>query len=108
MSWITIAWSMVVSACLTVAIVHLVIWCRQRDQWAYLLFSVIAISVAAIAVAELLFMRASSPEQLGKIIWWAHIPVFSVTVSIVGFVRLISMPDDRGLAAPSVVFACWI
>jgi len=33
-------------------------------------------------------MRASSPEQLGKIIWWAHIPVFSVTVSIVGFVRL--------------------
>jgi hypothetical protein len=40
------------SACLTLAIVHLVIWCRQTDQPAHLLFSVTAISVAAIAAAE--------------------------------------------------------
>ena len=88
MSWITIAWSMGASACLTLAMVHLVIWCKQTDQWAHLLFSVIAISVAAIAAVELLIMHASSPEQLGRVIWWAHIPVFFVTVSIVGFVRL--------------------
>jgi PAS domain S-box-containing protein len=79
---------MVVSACLTLAIIHLVIWCKQNDQWAHLLFFVIAISVAAIAAVELLIMRASSPEQLGRLIWWAHIPVFFGVVSIVGFVRL--------------------
>jgi two-component system, LuxR family, sensor kinase FixL len=88
MSWITIAWSMGASACLTLAMMHLVIWCKQHDQWAHLLFSMIAISVAALAAVELLIMRASSPEQVGKIIWWAHIPVFFGTVSIVGFVWL--------------------
>jgi two-component system, LuxR family, sensor kinase FixL len=88
MSWITIAWSMGASACLTLAMVHLVIWCKQTDQWAHLLFSVIAISVATIAAVELLIMHAPSPEQLGRVIWWAHIPVFFGTVSIVGFVRL--------------------
>jgi two-component system sensor kinase FixL len=88
MNWTTIAWSMGASACLTLAIVHLVIWCKQTDQLAHLLFSVTAISVAAIAAAELLAMHAQSPEQLGRVIWWAHIPVFFTIVSIVGFVRL--------------------
>jgi len=68
--------------------VHLVIWCKQTDQWAHLLFSVTAISVAAIAALELLGMHAQSPEQFGRLIWWAHIPVFFLIASIVGFVRL--------------------
>ncbi|MBV8072519.1 MAG: PAS domain S-box protein, partial [Acidobacteriaceae bacterium] len=88
MSWITITWSMMVSAYLTLAAIHLIIWLKQTDQRAHLLFSMVAISVAVIAAVELLIMRASSPEQLGNLIWWAHIPVFSGTVSIVGFVRL--------------------
>jgi len=88
MNWTTIAWSMGTSACLTLAILHLVIWCKQTDQWAHLLFSVTSISVAAIAAAELLIMHASSPEQLGQLLWWAQVPVFFTVVSIVGFVRL--------------------
>jgi len=88
MSWITIVWSMVTSACLTLALMHLVIWFRQRDQYAHLLLSVTAVSVAAIAVCELLTMYAQSPEQYSRIVWWEHIPVFSTAVSVVGFVRL--------------------
>jgi PAS domain S-box-containing protein len=88
MSWITIAWSMVASACLTLAIMHAVIWFKQTSQYAHLLFSLTAISVAAIAVCELLLMHAQSPEEFGRVIWWAHIPVFFLAVSIVGFVRL--------------------
>ena len=88
MSWTTIVWSMAASACLTLAIMHLLIWLKQPDQHAHLLFSVTAISVAAIAVCELLVMYAQSPEQYGRIVWWAHIPVFFTVVSIVGFVRL--------------------
>jgi PAS domain S-box-containing protein len=76
------------SACLTLAIVHLVIWCKQTDQPAHLLFSVTAISVAAIAELELISMHAQSPEQLGRLIWWGQLPVFFTIVSIVGFVRL--------------------
>jgi PAS domain S-box-containing protein len=85
MNWTAIAWSMGASACLTLAMVHLVIWCKQTDQWAHLLFSMAAVSVAAIAGAELQIMHASSPEQLGRVLWWAHIPVFFAVASIVGF-----------------------
>ncbi|MBV8100421.1 MAG: PAS domain S-box protein [Verrucomicrobia bacterium] len=88
MSWITIASSMGASACLTLATVHLVIWCKQTDQWAHLLFSLTAVSVATIAALELLAMHAQSPEQFGKLMWWAHLPVFIAITSIVGFVRL--------------------
>src|SRR5260370_28690174 len=88
MSWITIAWSVVAAACLTLAIVHLVVWLRQTDQHAHLLFSVTAISVAAIAACELLMMRAQTTEQFGTVLRWAHLPVFFAVVSIVGFVRL--------------------
>jgi PAS domain S-box-containing protein len=65
-----------------------VIWFQQTNQFAYLLFSVIAASAAAIAVCEWLLMSSQSPEEYGRVIWWAHIPVFFVAVSIVGFVRL--------------------
>ena len=88
MSWVTIIWSMTVWACITLAILHLVIWFKQTDQVAFLLFSVIGASVAAIAVCQLLGMHAGSPEQFGRVVWWAHFPVFFAVVSIVGFVRL--------------------
>ena len=88
MSWVAIVWSMTVWACLTLAILHLVIWFKQTRQFAYLLFSVIGASVAAIALCELLALRAQSPEQFGRLVWWAHLPAFSAVVSIVGFVRL--------------------
>jgi PAS domain S-box-containing protein len=88
MSWITVVWSMIVSTCLTLALVHLAIWLKQTAEFAYLLFSTVAISVAAIGVCEFLTMYARSPEQYGRILWWAHIPVFFAVVCIVGFVRL--------------------
>jgi hypothetical protein len=52
MSWTTIAWSMVASACLTLAIVNLVIWFKQTTQLAHLMFSATAVSVAAIAAVN--------------------------------------------------------
>jgi two-component system sensor kinase FixL len=88
MSWVTIIWTMIASACLTLAMVHLVIWVQQTRRRAHLLFSVTAISVAAIAACELLLMRAQTTEQFGTVIRWAHVPVFFTVVSIVGFVRL--------------------
>jgi two-component system, LuxR family, sensor kinase FixL len=88
MSWITILWSAVASACLTLAMVHLLIWCKQTAQRAHLLFSVTATSVAAIAACELLAMHAQTPQQFGTVLRWAHLPVFFAVVSMVGFVRL--------------------
>lgn len=51
MNWTTIAWSVGASAYLTLAIVHLVIWCKQTDQRVHLLFSVTALLVSTAASA---------------------------------------------------------
>jgi two-component system, LuxR family, sensor kinase FixL len=83
-----VVWSTVAAACLTLAIVHLIIWLKQTSQRAHLLFSMTAVAVAAIAACELLAMHAQTSEQLGRILWWGHILVFFAVVSIVGFVRL--------------------
>ena len=86
MSWTSIIWSAVASACLTLAMVHLIIWFKQNNQYGHLLFSVTAIAVAAVAACELLAMHAQTTEQFGRIVRWAHLPVFFAVVSIVWFV----------------------
>jgi hypothetical protein len=79
---------MVASACLTLSLMHLTTWFRNTDQRAHLLMSIGAISAAAIAAFELLLMRAQTTQQFGTLLQWAHLPVFLVVVSIVGFVQL--------------------
>ena len=53
MSWVTVIWSMVASACLTLAVIYWLVWCRNRTAWAHLLFSVTAASTTAFAFCEL-------------------------------------------------------
>ena len=38
MSWITIVWSMNAAACLTLAGIYLLVWCKQRENWVHLYF----------------------------------------------------------------------
>jgi two-component system, LuxR family, sensor kinase FixL len=47
MSWVTIIWSMVASACLTLAAMHLLVWYKKRAAWANLLFALAAVATAA-------------------------------------------------------------
>ena len=53
MSLVTVVWSMIAAACLTLAAVHLPVWWRNREARATLAFSVAAICTAAIALCEL-------------------------------------------------------
>ena len=65
MNWVTIIWAMGAGACLTLALMHLVVWWKDRTARANLVFSVMAIAVAAFAALELALMRAETPEQFG-------------------------------------------
>ena len=87
MSWVTIVWSMIASACLTLAAVYLLAWCKQRTAWANLLFSSAAVATAAMAFCELGMMQAETPRQFGTALRWIHVAAFVVIVSLVGFVR---------------------
>jgi two-component system, LuxR family, sensor kinase FixL len=88
MSWVTIIWAMIASASLTLALVHVLVWWRRREAWANLLFAMMAVATAVFAGCELLVMRAETPEAFGMVVRWAHVPVWVLIVSLVGFVRL--------------------
>jgi two-component system, LuxR family, sensor kinase FixL len=88
MSWVTIIWAMIASACLTLALVHVLVWCRQREARANLLFALSAVATAAFAGCEFLTMRAETPGAFGMAVRWAHVPGWVLIVSLVGFVRL--------------------
>jgi PAS domain S-box-containing protein len=75
-------------ACLTLALMHAVVWWKDRTARANLLFSVMAIAVAAVAALELAMMRAETLGQFGMAARWIHVPAWVMIVSLVGFVRL--------------------
>ncbi len=87
MNWVTVIWSMGGGACLTLALMRLVVWWKDRTARANLVFSVMAIAVATFATLELALMRAETPEQFGMAVRWMHVPAWVIIVSLVGFVR---------------------
>ena len=88
MSWITIVWSMNAAACLTLAGISLVVWCKQRESWVHLVFSASAVAAAAIAAFELAMMHCDTVGQYEALVRWIHVPTWVLIVSFVAFVRL--------------------
>src|SRR5271167_113827 len=88
MPWVTIVWSMVASACLTLAAIHLLAWSMNRAAWANLLFSLSALATAALAGCEYWMMRAQTPAEYATALRWHHIPIWAIFVTTVGFVLL--------------------
>lgn len=88
MSWITIVWSMNAAACLTLAAIYFVVWCKQRGSWMYLAFSCSAVAGAALTAFELTQLRAHTVEQFSAVLRWTQFPVWMLVVSLVIFVRL--------------------
>jgi PAS domain S-box-containing protein len=88
MSWVTILWSMTASACLTLAVIHFLVWCQRRSTWADLLFTLTSAGAAAYAVIELWMMRAQTPAEFATALRWLHVPTWVIVVSLIGFVRL--------------------
>jgi hypothetical protein len=87
MSWVTIIWSMVASACLTLAAMYLLVWCRERRSWAYLCFFVMAVGVVGLVAGELATMYAKSPTEYGTALRWSHFAFGFVVLGSLGFVH---------------------
>jgi PAS domain S-box-containing protein len=88
MSWITIVWSMNAAACLTLAGIALLVWCKQQENWVHLVFSASAVAAAAIAAFELAMMHCETVWQYEALMRWIHVPTWVLIVSFVSFVRL--------------------
>lgn len=88
MDWIDIVWPLMGGVALTLGLIYVLLWFRARDQPALLMFGVAAGAIAALAIFELLLMRAQTPEEFSNILRQAQLPVLLALVSLVGFVRL--------------------
>jgi two-component system, LuxR family, sensor kinase FixL len=88
MNWVTILWAMIASACLTLALVHVLVWWHRPEARANLLFALTAAATAVFAGCELWMMRAETPVAFGTAVRWGHLPIWVLIVSLVGFVRL--------------------
>jgi PAS domain S-box-containing protein len=88
MNWITVIWSINAGTCLTLAAFYGAVWCKQRENRAYLVFSCGAVAAAAISGFELWMMNATTVEQYQPLLRWVHVPAWVLTISFVVFVRL--------------------
>jgi len=87
MSWVTAVWSTNSAACLTLAGFYFLVWCKQRQNPVYLLFSCSAMAAAAISAFELWMLNSKTVEQYELLVRWIHVPTFVLTLSFVAFVR---------------------
>ena len=85
-SWVTVIWSMIASASLTLAAIYGLIWFRNRSAWSHLFFAVTAASTTAFTFCELWMMRAETPGDFLVALRWVHVPLFLWLVSITWFV----------------------
>jgi len=60
----------------------------MRDSWENLAFALTAFSVAAVALFELLAMRAQTPQLYGILVRYAHIPVATMVCAFAWFIYL--------------------
>jgi PAS domain S-box-containing protein len=97
MSWITIIWSVGAGACLTLALIQLIVWFKDRTARANLVFSVLAIAAISFAALELVMMRAETPEQFGTAMRWIHVSAWVAIIALVAFVSLYLRAGRRWL-----------
>lgn len=104
MSWVTVIWSMIAAACLTLAAIHFPMWCKNRSAWPSMFFSLMTLATAAVVFCELRMMRANTPEEFAAALKWTHVPVWVMMVSLIGFIRVYLSAGRRWLAWSAVVF----
>lgn len=88
LSWVTVAWSAAISASLTLALVNLLVWARDRTSWSHLLFATASVGNAVFGVFEFGMLRAADPDRIATVLRWAHVPFFVTYCCLLGFVRL--------------------
>jgi hypothetical protein len=98
MSWVTVIWAMIASACQTLTLVHVLVWWRRPEARANLLFSLSAAATAVMAGLEFSMMRAETPAAFGTVPRWGHATVWVLIVSLVGFLQVYLRPLRLWLA----------
>jgi hypothetical protein len=65
------------AACLTLAAIHLLVWCKQRENWVYLAFSFCAVAGAGLTAFEFALLHAQTAEPMRECLEWGGDPCAS-------------------------------
>jgi PAS domain S-box-containing protein len=103
MSWVELVFAAVGGACVALAVVHVFIWLHQRSQYANLLFSLAAVSVAAVAVVEILLLHATTPAEYSSLLRLAQTAIAVFFPCMVGFVWFDLRTGWKWLAVLAIV-----
>ncbi|MFN7752818.1 MAG: sensor histidine kinase [Pseudomonadota bacterium] len=79
-------WVSIAAACATLAAIHAYVVLNRPSATAHLAFAVLSASVAVIALLELDMLKAESPAEFGRRLWWYQWPVWTGVVALVFFV----------------------
>ncbi len=97
MSWVTILYVAMAAFSATIAGIYLGAWLMQRDAWSYLIFVLLAVSIACLAGTELWMLRAQTPDEYATALRWFHVPIWSGFLAILGLVGLRLRPRFSSL-----------
>lgn len=100
---VELAWMAMVAACLTLGLLHLFVWLRERERLDFLAFFVLASGAAGFGAFELQMMHAATPQASAAAIRAAHVPLAVVVVGMAVFVRLHFGTGRMSLLAAIVV-----
>jgi PAS domain S-box-containing protein len=98
MNILTIAWSMACGACVTLALVHLIIWPYRRSKRAHLLFGLAALAGAANALAELATFKATTTLGYAEAHRTSMAMVGALFIGMVWYARAYTGEGRRSLA----------
>ena len=106
MTWIHIVWPMMGAASLTLALIHFLVWAKDRSLTDHLMFAVICVAVSVVSIFELKMMHARTPEHYAELLRWVHVPVVLIFVGMVGFVRLHFHVGNIWLGGAAIAVRC--
>jgi len=89
-------------ACLVLALMHLLVWCRDRRSLANLFFPVIALGIIAMGACELQLMRTGSTEVYLETVSLGHLLFGIVVPASLLFVHCLFGTGNRGLLALAI------
>lgn len=86
MQWVTIIWSMTASACLTLGLVHALVWWHHREKLDRLFFALLAVSTAWFSYFEWSSLQAQRPEIFLWSFRWMQLPTWCMIAGLIGYV----------------------
>src|SRR5436190_654897 len=102
MSWVTVVWSMIAAACLTLAALHFPVWLRNHDSRASLAFSIAAACTAAIAYFELRMLQSQTTAEFAANLKWVQVPIDLLLLALAAFAYHHLDAGWRGLAIVAI------